>query len=177
MSFETLKLWNYETSKLWNSESSKLWKFEALELWFLFAMKGIPTTPQHSDSHHCTSPHCLRRQIVSETLSIELFFIISSNSFHASPRLLSIKMVVFRDVLRTTNVFLGTMQKRSWRSFRFLWWEIFDISGCHVWKQTKCNSSKKVIKGLLLYCPAIRRLVESKKRVWKCHSPWKANNK
>ena len=45
-----LEFWNFETLKLWNVEISKLWSQDT----FLFSRKGIPTTPQHTDSHPCT---------------------------------------------------------------------------------------------------------------------------
>ena len=40
----------FETLKLRNQETKKLSSFDA------FSIKGIPSTPQHTDSHPCTRP-------------------------------------------------------------------------------------------------------------------------
>ena len=47
--FENLNFWNFESRKL------EIWKFKIwkLNIW-KFSSKGIPSTPQHSDSHPCT---------------------------------------------------------------------------------------------------------------------------
>ena len=83
---DTKKLWNQATKKHWNQETKKLWNQETKNLWnqetkkqetkkptakkprnntprnqetkkpINFSSKGIPSTPQHTDSHPCTRP-------------------------------------------------------------------------------------------------------------------------
>ena len=66
--FETKKRWNQETAKLWNQTTTKLWNQETKEPTIeqpstkepktktpiILSSKGIPSTPQHSESHPCT---------------------------------------------------------------------------------------------------------------------------
>ena len=53
-----LNLWNFDTQKLRNQETSKPRNYKTLETKKPghFSSKGIPTTPQHTDSHPCTRP-------------------------------------------------------------------------------------------------------------------------
>ena len=48
----TLELCKFRTLKLWTFKAWKLGNFEN----FVSSIEGIPTTPQHTDSHPCTSP-------------------------------------------------------------------------------------------------------------------------
>ena len=50
---EILELQHFKVLKFGNFEHLKFWKFWSQEM-FLFSSKGIPNTPQHTDSHPCT---------------------------------------------------------------------------------------------------------------------------
>ena len=61
-SFETLQLWNIGTLKRGNQGTKTL-----------FSAKGIPTTPQHTDSHSCASPLLGWRVNLGDTSGLEVF--------------------------------------------------------------------------------------------------------
>ena len=50
--FRKFEIWNFGTLKPRNQETEKPRNFET----FLFPFEGVPATPEHTDSHPCTSP-------------------------------------------------------------------------------------------------------------------------